>query len=133
MIVVNLDASIVVALPIDLGSGQDSCGRGVRWGSDGERKAGKFIVVGQGESVRRGCYFPVGGRFRPFPVPRGSFTPPGKREGQLFLVFRPLFTHEIRALLTSPIVRAFRHRSRLGLSVDSTFRLRSASLALPTT
>ena len=31
------------------------------------------------------------------------------------------------------LVRAFSHRSRLGLSVDSTFRLRSASLALPTT
>jgi hypothetical protein len=78
-------------------------------------------------------FSPHPGRFGPFPVPRGSFTPPGEREGQLFLVFRPLFTHEIRALLTSPIVRAFRHRSRLGLSVDSPFRLRSASLALPTT
>jgi hypothetical protein len=34
--------------------------------------------------------------------------------------------------MTTPFVRAFIHRSRLGLSVDSTFRLRSASLALPT-
>jgi hypothetical protein len=77
-------------------------------------------------------FSPHPGRFGPFPAPRGSFTPPGNREGQLFLVFRPLFTHEIRALLTTPIVRAFNPRSRLGLSVDSTFRLRSASLALPT-
>ena len=50
----------------------------------------------------------------------------------MFLVFRPLFTHEIRALLTSPIVRAFPHRFRFGLSVVSTFRLSSASLASPT-
>src|SRR5208283_3266328 len=40
---------------------------------------------------------------------------------------------EVHVLLTSPLVRAFGHRSRLGLSVDSTFRLRSASLASPTT
>src|SRR5947207_6662486 len=31
------------------------------------------------------------------------------------------------------LVRAFDYRSRLGLSVDSTFRMRSASLASPTT
>ena len=33
----------------------------------------------------------------------------------------------------APLVRAFDHRSRLGLSVDSTFRSWSASRALPTT
>jgi hypothetical protein len=36
-------------------------------------------------------------------------------------------------LLASPLVRAFDHRSRLGLSVDSAFRHWSASLTLPTT
>jgi hypothetical protein len=71
-------------------------------------------------------------RFGPLLLVRRSFTPPGKPEGQSFLVFLPLFTHEIRALLTAPLVQAFDHRSRIGLSVDSTFRLRSASLALPT-
>jgi hypothetical protein len=34
--------------------------------------------------------------------------------------------------LPLPIVQAFDQRSRLGLSVDSAFRLWSASLALPT-
>src|SRR5260370_28576499 len=45
----------------------------------------------------------------------------------------PLVAVEIHVLLTSALVRAFNHRSRLGLSVDSAFRLWSASLALPTT
>ena len=40
---------------------------------------------------------------------------------------------EIHTLLTSPLVQAFNHRFRLGLSVDSAFRLWSASLASPTT
>src|SRR5688572_16562119 len=37
-----------------------------------------------------------------------------------------------QSYLPLPIVRAFVHRSRLGLSVDSAFRHWSASLALPT-
>ena len=48
-------------------------------------------------------------------------------------MFSRLSLFEIHVLLASPLVRAFSHRSRLGLSVDSTFRHRSASLALPTT
>jgi hypothetical protein len=49
------------------------------------------------------------------------------------LDIQPLVALEIHVLLASPLVRAFSHRSRFGLSVDSTFRRRSASLALPTT
>src|SRR3989442_7977548 len=47
------------------------------------------------------------GRLGPFCLAPGSFPPPGEREGRLFLAFLPLFTHEIRALLTTPIVQAF--------------------------
>jgi hypothetical protein len=36
----------------------------------------------------------------------------------------PLVAPEIHFLLTTPLVRAFSHRSRFGLSVVSTFRLR---------
>src|SRR5208282_3525881 len=43
------------------------------------------------------------------------------------------FAPETHVLLASPLVRAFNRRSRLGLSVASAFRHRSASLALPTT
>jgi hypothetical protein len=35
----------------------------------------------------------------------------------------PLVAPELHVLLTSPLVRAFDPRSRLGLSVDSAFRL----------
>src|SRR5271169_169336 len=47
---------------------------------------------------------------------------------------QPLVALEIHVLLAAPLVRAFSPRSRRGLSVDSTFRRRSASLApLPPT
>ena len=39
---------------------------------------------------------------------------------------------ETHGLLTAPLVRAFSHRSRLGLSIAPPFGIRSASLALPT-
>jgi len=45
---------------------------------------------------------------------------------------QPCVALEMHVLLTSPLVRAFSHRSRLRLSVGSTFRRWSASLALPT-
>ena len=40
---------------------------------------------------------------------------------------------ETHVLLASPLVRAFNHRYRFGLSANSVFRPWSASLALPTT
>src|SRR5438105_1935998 len=49
------------------------------------------------------------------------------------LEIQPLVAFEIHVLLASPLVRAFSHRSRLGLSVGSPFRHWSASLALPPT
>ena len=48
-------------------------------------------------------------------------------------MFSRLSLSRFHVLLASPLVRAFSHRFRFGLSVDSTFRRRSASLALPTT
>src|SRR5258708_32262004 len=54
-------------------------------------------------------------------------------EVQFLLDVLPLGALEIHVLLASPLVRAFNHRSRLGLSVGSTFRHCSASLASPTT
>ena len=52
-------------------------------------------------------FSPHPGRFGPFRFALRSFTPLGEREGQLFLPFLPHFTHEIRFLLTTPIVQAF--------------------------
>jgi hypothetical protein len=72
-------------------------------------------------------------RFGPFPSRFTGFTRWRRREVQLPLDVLPHVAPEIHVLLTTPLVRAFSHRFRLGLSVDSTFRLRSASLALPTT
>jgi hypothetical protein len=64
------------------------------------------------------------------PVFRAS--PVGEQEkSRLLWMFcrMSLLTH---VLLASLLVRAFNHRFRLSLSVDSAFRLWSASLALPT-
>jgi hypothetical protein len=43
-------------------------------------------------------------------------------EVQFHLDVLPPVAPEIHGLLASPLVRAFGHRSRLGLSVDSAFR-----------
>src|SRR6266567_3824701 len=72
-------------------------------------------------------------RFGLFPSSLTGFTRLLGREVQFLLDVLPLVALEIHVLLAAPLVRAFNHRSRLGLSVDSAFRLRSASLALPTT
>jgi hypothetical protein len=55
------------------------------------------------------------------------------REVQSGLSMLLHFAPETHVLLASPLVRAFNHRSRLGLSVDSAFRHRSALLTFPTT
>src|SRR5271154_6280009 len=61
------------------------------------------------------------------PASRG-FTRRRGREVQFFLNILLHVAPEIHVLIDSPLVRAFNHRSRLGLSVDSAFRHRSASL-----
>ena len=71
-------------------------------------------------------------RFGLFPFCFAGFTRWRERKVQFPLDVLPLVVLEIHVLLAAPLVRAFSHRSRLGLSVDSLFRLRSASLALPT-
>ncbi|MGF6313358.1 hypothetical protein ABIB82_007496 [Bradyrhizobium sp. i1.8.4] len=65
-------------------------------------------------------------------VSRRGFTPVLRFQGQHLLVVLPLSIHEIPVLLALSIVRAFSHRFRLRLSVFSTFRPWSASIALPT-
>src|SRR5512139_2805894 len=72
------------------------------------------------------------GRFGPFPSCSAGFTHWPGRKVQFPLDVLSLVVPEIHVLFASPIVRAFSHRFRFGLSVDSSFRLRSASLALPT-
>src|SRR3954447_10509012 len=62
-----------------------------------------------------------------------GFTRWRRREVQFSLDVLPLVALEIHLLLATPLVRAFSHRSRLSLSVDSAFRHWSASLVLPTT
>ena len=62
-----------------------------------------------------------------------GFTRWRRGKVQFPLDILPHFAVEIHVLLASPLVRAFNHRSRLSLSVDSAFRLWSASIALPTT
>src|ERR1700675_1076327 len=52
-------------------------------------------------------FSPRPGRLGPFRFAPRSFTSLCEREGQVLLPFRPHFTHEIRYLLTSPIVQAF--------------------------
>src|SRR5215469_2077767 len=80
-------------------------------------------------------------RFGPFPGGLRSITPTFRRKGQvpLFgLVLLPLSAHESRRLLAFSFiplrgtVRAFDHRSRLGLSVAPPFGLWSASISPPT-
>ena len=72
-------------------------------------------------------------RFGPFPSRRPGFTRWRGRKVQIALDVLPHVVVETHVLLASPLVRAFSHRSRLSLSVDSAFRLWSASLASPTT
>ena len=62
-----------------------------------------------------------------------GFTRWRRGKVQFPLDILPHFAVEIHVLLASPLVQAFSHRSRLSLSVDSAFRLWSASIALPTT
>src|SRR4029077_15561488 len=71
-------------------------------------------------------------RFDVFPSRLPGFTRRRRGEVQSQLDVQPLVALEIHVLLATPLVRAFSPRSRLGLSVDSTFRRRSDSLALPT-
>ena len=68
-------------------------------------------------------------RFILFPSRFAGFTCWRGREVQFSLDTLLPVAPEIHFLLAAPLVRAFNHRSRLGLSVDSAFRLRSASLA----
>src|SRR5260370_14728879 len=63
-------------------------------------------------------------RIGPFPSRFAGFTRWRRREVQFPLDVLPHVAPEIHFLLTTPLVRSFSHRSRLGLSVDSTFRLR---------
>src|SRR5712672_1396369 len=72
-------------------------------------------------------------RFVVFPSRLPDFTRRRRWKVQSQLDVQPLVALEIHVLLATPLVRAFSQRSRLGLSVDSTLRRRSASLALPTT
>ena len=71
-------------------------------------------------------------RFGPFPPRPPGFTCWRGREVQIALDILPHVVIETHVLLASPLVRAFNHRYRLCLSVDSAFRHWSASLALPT-
>src|SRR5216110_3667752 len=75
-------------------------------------------------------FSPHPGRFGPFRFALRSFTPLGEREGQLFLPFLPHFTHEIRFLLTPPIVQAFAPSPEL-LCPLLTSALRSGRLSVP--
>src|ERR1035441_7502579 len=61
-------------------------------------------------------------RFGLFPSGLTGFTLPPRWKVHFLLDVLPLVAPEIHVLLTSPLVRVFDHRSRLGLSVDSTFR-----------
>src|SRR6266849_5500998 len=67
-------------------------------------------------------------RFDVFPSRLPGFTRRRRWEVQSQLDVQPLVALEIHVLLASPLVQAFSHRFRFGLSVDSTFRRRSASL-----
>ncbi len=85
------------------------------------------------------CWLGFRGRFLvesdsvSFPSRFAGFTRWRRRKVQFGLNILLHFTPETHVLLAAPLVRAFSHRSRLGLSVDSAFRHWSASLALPTT
>jgi hypothetical protein len=73
------------------------------------------------------------GRFDVFTFRLPGFTRRRRREVQSQLDIQPLVALEVHVLLATSLVRAFSPRFRLGLSVCSTFRSRSASLTLPTT
>src|SRR5215831_480586 len=73
----------------------------------------------------------TGGSVPPRPVPGDSpWCPVGEARCAWIFGRSPLMRFE--SYLPLPIVQAFDQRSRLGLSVDSTFRLWSASRASPT-
>jgi hypothetical protein len=87
------------------------------------------------QSIRISWAFGVMGRqkrFGLFSSRSTGFTRSRERKVQFKLDMLPLVAVEIHVVLATPLVRAFSYRSRLGLSVNSTFRLWSASLALPT-
>ena len=88
------------------------------------------------QSIRAGWAFGVirrRVRFSLFPSRFAGFTRWRGREVQFGLDVLLPVAPETYVLLTSPLVRAFSHRFRRRLSVDSAFRHRSASLASPTT
>src|SRR5467141_384134 len=60
--------------------------------------------------------------FDVFPQRLPGFNRRRRCEVKTQLDVQPLVAFEIHVLLASPLVRAFSHRSRLGLSVDSAFR-----------
>ena len=62
-------------------------------------------------------------RFGLFPSGLTGFTRGPSREVQFLLDVLPLVVPDMHLLLASPLVRAFDPRSRLGLSVNSAFRL----------
>ena len=68
-------------------------------------------------------------RFALFPSRLLGFTPGRGRKVQFKLDILPPVVLETHGLLTAPLVRAFSHRSRLGLSIAPPFGIRSASLA----
>jgi hypothetical protein len=70
---------------------------------------------------------------QPLLFPLRGFTRWRGREVQFVLNVLLHVAPETHVLLVSPLVRAFNHHFRLGLSVNSVFRPWSASLALPTT
>ena len=88
------------------------------------------------QSIRAGWAFGVmhrRKRFSLFSSRFAGFTCWRGREVQFSLNVLLLVAPETHVLLASLLVRAFNHRFRLSLSVDSAFRYWSASLASPTT
>jgi len=78
------------------------------------------------QSIRAGWAFGVmhrRNRFGLFLFRFAGFTRWRGREVQFSLGVLPPVVPEVHVLLASPLVQAFSHRSRLGLSVDSAFRL----------
>ena len=77
------------------------------------------------QSIRAGWAFGVirrRERFSLFPSRFAGFTRWRGREVQFGLNILLHFAPETHVLLAAPLVRAFDHRFRLGLSVDSAFR-----------
>src|ERR1700722_1308160 len=76
-------------------------------------------------SIRAGWAFGLihhRGRFGLFPSRFAGFTRWRRREVQFGLGILPHVAPEIHVLLAAPLVRAFSHRFRLGLSVVSASR-----------